>query len=173
METRFRDTETWRAVDSFNHAPEAELRPLLAECLAVPRWVDAVVAGRPYPSLDALLAASSAAAQGLSDAEVLGAIAGHPRIGERQRTGGVSASWSRSEQSGVDSSQADRLAAANAAYEDRFGHIYLVCATGLSGAQMLDDLASRLHNPPETELRVVNEELAKIAALRLQKLIGS
>ncbi|HEX8868279.1 MAG TPA: 2-oxo-4-hydroxy-4-carboxy-5-ureidoimidazoline decarboxylase, partial [Lentzea sp.] len=78
-----------------------------------------------------------------------------------------------SEQSGVDSSQADRLAAANAAYEDRFGHIYLVCATGLSGAEMLDNLSSRMDNPPDVELRVVNDELAKIAALRLQKLIGS
>ena len=160
-------------MDSFNSAPEAELRPLLTECLAVPRWVDAVVAGRPYASMDALLAASHVAAQGLSDEEVLGAIAGHPRIGERQKTGGVSAKWSRSEQSGVDSSQADRLAAANAAYEDRFGHIYLVCATGLSGAEMLDNLAGRMDNPPEVELRVVNDELAKIAALRLQKLIGS
>jgi 2-oxo-4-hydroxy-4-carboxy-5-ureidoimidazoline decarboxylase len=160
-------------VDSFNSAPEAELRPLLTECLAVPRWVDAIVAGRPYASTDALLAASHVAAQGLSDEEVLGAIAGHPRIGERQKTGGVSAKWSRSEQSGVDSSQADRLAAANAAYEDRFGHIYLVCATGLSGAEMLDNLSSRMDNPPDVEIRVVNDELAKIAALRLQKLIGS
>jgi 2-oxo-4-hydroxy-4-carboxy-5-ureidoimidazoline decarboxylase len=160
-------------VESFNSAPEAELRPLLTECLAVPRWVDAIVAGRPYASMDALLAASHVAAQGLSDEEVLGAIAGHPRIGERQKTGGVSAKWSRSEQSGVDSSQADRLAAANAAYEDRFGHIYLVCATGLSGAEMLDNLSTRMDNPPDVELRVVNDELAKIAALRLQKLIGS
>ena len=160
-------------MESFNSAPEAELRPLLTECLAVPRWVDAIVAGRPYASMDALLAASHVAAQGLSDEEVLGAIAGHPRIGERQKTGGVSAKWSRSEQSGVDSSQADRLEAANAAYEDRFGHIYLVCATGLSGAEMLDNLSSRMNNPPEVELRVVNDELAKIAALRLQKLIGS
>jgi 2-oxo-4-hydroxy-4-carboxy-5-ureidoimidazoline decarboxylase len=160
-------------VDSFNSAPEDELRPLLTECLAVPRWVDAIVAGRPYASMDALLAASHVAAQGLSDEEVLGAIAGHPRIGERQKTGGVSAKWSRSEQSGVDSSQADRLAAANAAYEDRFGHIYLVCATGLSGAEMLDNLSSRMDNPPDVEIRVVNDELAKIAALRLQKLIGS
>ena len=160
-------------MDSFNSAPEAELRPLLTECLAVPRWVDAIVAGRPYASMDALLAASHVAAQGLSDEEVLGAIAGHPRIGERQKTGGVSAKWSRSEQSGVDSSQADRLAAANAAYEDRFGHIYLVCATGLSGAEMLENLAARMDNPPDAELRVVNRELTKIAALRLQKLIGS
>jgi 2-oxo-4-hydroxy-4-carboxy-5-ureidoimidazoline decarboxylase len=158
-------------VESFNSAPEAELRPMLTECLAVPRWVDAVLAARPYTSPEALLKVSEEASAELTDSEILGAIAGHPRIGERGR--GASAAWSRQEQSGVDSSQADRLAAANAAYEDRFGHIYLVCATGLSGAEMLDILESRMDNPPDVELRVVNEELTKIAALRLQKLIGS
>ncbi|TWP51348.1 2-oxo-4-hydroxy-4-carboxy-5-ureidoimidazoline decarboxylase [Lentzea tibetensis] len=144
---------------------------MLTECLAVPRWVGAVLAARPYPSLDALLKVSEEASARLSDDEIRGAIAGHPRIGERGK--GKSATWSRQEQSGVDSSLADRLAAANAAYEDRFGHIYLVCATGLSGAEMLDILASRMDNSPEDELRVVNKELTKIAALRLQKLIGS
>lgn len=158
-------------MESFNSAAEAELRPMLTECLAVPRWVDAVLAARPYPSLDALLKVSEEASARLSDDEVRGAIAGHPRIGERGK--GKSAAWSRQEQSGVDSSLADRLAAANAEYEDRFGHIYLVCATGLSGAEMLDILASRMDNSPDDELRVVNRELTKIAALRLQKLIGS
>ncbi|GLZ31356.1 OHCU decarboxylase [Lentzea sp. NBRC 105346] len=158
-------------MDSFNSAAEAELRPMLTECLAVPRWVDAVLAGRPYASMDELLKVSEEASADLTDAEIHGAIAGHPRIGERGR--GKSAAWSRQEQSGVDGSQADRLAAANAAYEDRFGHIYLVCATGLSGAEMLENLASRMDNSPSDELRVVNRELTKIAALRLQKLIGS
>lgn len=158
-------------MDSFNSAAEAELRPMLTECLAVPRWVEAVLAGRPFESVDSLVAFSNRASQDLTDAEILGAIAGHPRIGERGR--GASAAWSRQEQSGVDSSLADRLAAANAAYEDRFGHIYLVCATGLDGEEMLDILQGRMDNPPDVELRVVNRELTKIAALRLQKLIGS
>jgi 2-oxo-4-hydroxy-4-carboxy-5-ureidoimidazoline decarboxylase len=160
-------------VERFNSLSEAELRPLLTECLAVPRWVDAVLAGRPYADVDALLAASDEAARELGDDEVHAAIAGHPRIGERDRHGGVSAKWSAAEQSGVDGSTADRLVAANLAYEERFGHIYLVCATGLSGEQMLANLAARLDNDPVAELRVVNRELAKIAALRLQKLIGS
>ncbi|MCS7482582.1 2-oxo-4-hydroxy-4-carboxy-5-ureidoimidazoline decarboxylase [Umezawaea endophytica] len=153
----------------FNSAPADDLRPLLAECLAVPRWVDAVVAARPYPDVDALVARAEV---DLDTQEILGAIAGHPRIGERARHGGVSAKWSSAEQSGVDASLADRLVAANVAYEERFGHIYLVCATGLSGEQVLADLAARMDNDPDTELRVVNRELAKIAALRLRKAVA-
>lgn len=160
-------------MDRFNSRPEAELRPQLIECLAVPRWVDAVLAGRPFPDVDAVLATSDEAARELRDDEVRAAIAEHPRIGERARHGGVSAKWSAAEQSGVDASAADRLVAANLAYEERFGHIYLVCATGLSGEQMLANLAERMDNDPVAELRVVNRELAKIAALRLRKLIGS
>jgi 2-oxo-4-hydroxy-4-carboxy-5-ureidoimidazoline decarboxylase len=131
--------------------------------------VDAVLAARPYPDIDALVAK---AAVDLSPEEILGAIAGHPRIGERAKHNGVSAKWSATEQSGVDVSVADRLVAANVAYEERFGHIYLVCATGLGGEQMLDDLASRMDNDPSTELRVVNTELSKIAALRLRKAVA-
>ncbi|MFE9745639.1 2-oxo-4-hydroxy-4-carboxy-5-ureidoimidazoline decarboxylase [Saccharothrix saharensis] len=158
-------------LEGFNSAPPAELRPLLTECLAVPRWVDALLAGRPYADVDELLAASDRHAE-LSDDEVQTAIAGHPRIGERAGGGGVSAKWSADEQSGVTASLADRLRAANAAYEDRFGHIYLVCATGLSGEQVLADLTSRMANPPDVELRVVNRELAAIAALRLRKVLA-
>lgn len=153
----------------FNSAPADDLRPLLTECLAVPRWVDAVVAARPYRDVEALVARAEVE---LDPEEVLGAIAGHPRIGERARHDGVSARWSAAEQSGVDVSLADRLVAANLAYEERFGHIFLVCATGLSGEQVLEDLASRMDNDPATELRVVNRELAKIAALRLRKVIA-
>src|SRR6187399_1710267 len=92
----------------FNRATPDELRPLLTACLAVPRWVEAVLAGRPYPGLDTLLASAETAAA-LSPAEIRRAIAAHPRIGDRA-TG-----RSRAEQSGVDSSAAERFRAANAA----------------------------------------------------------
>ncbi|MFI9009507.1 2-oxo-4-hydroxy-4-carboxy-5-ureidoimidazoline decarboxylase [Actinosynnema sp. NPDC053489] len=158
-------------LEAFNSAPADRLRPVLADCLAVPRWVDALLAGRPYADVDALLAAADRHAD-LSDDEVRAAIAGHPRIGERAGGDGVAARWSADEQSGVASSLADRLRAANAAYEDRFGHIYLVCATGLTGERVLADLTARMANPPDAELRVVNRELAKIAALRLEKVLA-
>jgi 2-oxo-4-hydroxy-4-carboxy-5-ureidoimidazoline decarboxylase len=150
---------------AFNHATPEEARPVLDACLAVPRWVDAVLAGRPYPSREALLASAEVAAARLSPPEIHRAIAAHPRIGERAT--GASAA----EQSGVDSAAAERFHVANAEYERRFGHVYLVCASGRDGDELLADLTSRLDNDPETELAVAGRELAKIALLRLAKAV--
>jgi 2-oxo-4-hydroxy-4-carboxy-5-ureidoimidazoline decarboxylase len=144
----------------FNTAPAGEVRPVLT----VPRWADAVLAGRPYPDLRALVSAAEAAGP-LRPGEIRRAIEAHPRIGERA-TG-----WSRTEQSGVDSGAAERFRAANAEYEQRFGHVYLVCAAGRGGAELLDDLSDRMRNSAETELAVAGRELIKIASLRLRKAV--
>ncbi|WP_326569316.1 2-oxo-4-hydroxy-4-carboxy-5-ureidoimidazoline decarboxylase [Amycolatopsis rhabdoformis] len=156
------------ALADFNTADAAQVRPALTACLAVPRWVDAVLAGRPYADLEAVVTASEKATP-LGRDEVREAIAAHPRIGEKPTSTGADADWSRSEQSGVDN--ADEFAAANAEYEKHFGHVFLVCAGGRSGAELLANLRSRLGNDPETELDVAGAELAKIAALRLRKAI--
>lgn len=148
----------------FNTAPENEIRPLLTACLAVPRWVDAILGARPYPSVDALVEAARAVSP-LRPDEIRHAIEAHPRIGA-QATG-----WSRAEQSGVDSSAADAFRTANAEYERRFGHVYLVCATGRDGDELLADLRRRLDNDPETELAIAGRELVKIAQLRLCKAV--
>jgi 2-oxo-4-hydroxy-4-carboxy-5-ureidoimidazoline decarboxylase len=156
------------ALAEFNTAEAAEVRPALTACLAVPRWVDAVLDGRPYPRFDALLEAAAGATPLRRD-EVRDAIAAHPRIGEKPKGTGEDAGWSRGEQSGVDNG--DEFAAANAEYESRFGHVFLVCAAGRSGKELLANLRSRLGNDPETELDVAGAELAKIAQLRLQKAV--
>ncbi|MEV0680446.1 2-oxo-4-hydroxy-4-carboxy-5-ureidoimidazoline decarboxylase [Actinosynnema sp. NPDC050436] len=156
-------------LDDFNTAPAADLRPLLTECLAVPRWVDAVLAGRPYASEDALLSTARSLELGRDDARA--ALAGHSRIGERPTGGGASALWSATGQSRVGDPSAERVQAANAAYEKRFGHLYLVCTTGMSGEQVLADLTARLDHQPDEEWRVVSGELAKIAVLRLREVL--
>ena len=150
----------------FNTAEAGDVRPALIACLAVPRWVDAVLAGRPYTDLDALRAAADLP---LRDDEIRQAMAAHPRIGEKPRQLGTEAEWSRSEQSGVDN--ADEFAAANAEYEAKFGHVYLVCASGRSGDELLKVLRERLGNDPATELAVAGRELLKIAELRLAKAV--
>jgi 2-oxo-4-hydroxy-4-carboxy-5-ureidoimidazoline decarboxylase len=151
-----------------NDAAEPALRTALRACCPADSWVDAIVAGRPYADEAALGAASDAATLAL-DARGLGqALAGHPRIGER---GG---GWSRQEQSGVSAAASDvraRLAAANAAYEERFGHIYLVCAAGKSAGELLAICRERLGHDPDTEHGVVLAELAKINRLRLTRLV--
>lgn len=145
----------------FNAADPERLRPLLSECLAVPRWAEHVLAGRPYADVDSLLARTALT---LRPDEIHAAMADHPRIGEKPASGRA-----RSEQSGVDDRDAERFRAANVDYEERFGHVFLICAGGRSGAELLAELRRRLDNDPDTELRVAGEELVKIARVRLEK----
>jgi len=154
----------------FNTDEPDRVRALLTTCLAVPRWVEAVLAGRPYTDVEALLAASDSATP-LLPAEIHQAMAAHPRIGEKAAGTGTGASWSRSEQSGVDGSTAELFRAANVEYEQRYGHVFLVCASGRSGEELLANLRGRMDNTPEVELAIAGQELVKIARLRLEKTV--
>jgi 2-oxo-4-hydroxy-4-carboxy-5-ureidoimidazoline decarboxylase len=162
-------------LDRFNEEPAEELTPTLLACCDVQSWADAVERGRPYVDVEAALAAADKAARSLTTAEVDRALAAHPRIGERAQGEGTEAAWSRGEQSGVgrDEPTAAALAEGNRAYEERFGRVFLICATGLSGEQVLDSLTERLGNDEETEAAVVADELRKIAVLRLRKVLDS
>jgi len=146
----------------------------LAACLDSRAWQGAVLAGAPYPDAASLLAAADAAARALPDAEVLAALHAHPRIGERPAGEGASEAFSRREQSGVDAgaSTAARLAASNAAYEARFGHVFLVRAAGRSAEEVLAALEQRLGHDPATEVVVAREQLREIALGRLASLLG-
>jgi 2-oxo-4-hydroxy-4-carboxy-5-ureidoimidazoline decarboxylase len=165
-------------LSSFNTAIDERLRPRLQSCCAAELWVQRVLEGRPYTSEAELLAASDEATVALDDAGLDQALAAHPRIGERRPAhggGDRAGAWSRQEQAGVAGAEAELLAeiaAANAEYERRFAHVYLVCATGRSAAELLDVCRARLDNDPETERAVVLGELAKINRLRLSKLLS-
>ena len=152
---------------SFNAAPAAEALAVMRACCASARFAAAMVAGRPYPSADAAAAAVDAAFATLTWDDVREAMDGHPRIGAR--VSGQSAA----EQSGVADETRAALAAGNAAYEERFGHVFLICAAGLSGEEMLAALRERLDNDPDTERKVATTELRKITVLRLGKVLGS
>jgi 2-oxo-4-hydroxy-4-carboxy-5-ureidoimidazoline decarboxylase len=143
-------------------------RTALTRCCASTQWVQRMLAGRPYAGDPQLFQAAEREWWALDRADWLEAFAAHPRIGER-----ASDAWSRAEQSGVTRAGADlRLALReeNGAYERRFGHVFLVCATGRGAAELLADLKARLANDPDTELRVAAGEQAKITRLRLEKL---
>ncbi len=139
----------------------------LLACCAARRWADEILARRPYHDLAQLRAVSEQVLMALRWPDVLEALSAHPRIGERAAGSTPEASWSRQEQAGATPS--DDLVAGNIRYEERFGHVFLICATGLSGAQLLDALTARLGNDPETERDVIREELRKIVDLRLGK----
>jgi urate oxidase len=128
-----------------------------------------LVAGRPYADFAAVEAASAKILETLSWDDVREALDAHPRIGERVAAGaGREAAWSRQEQAGAAGSE-EEFVAANREYEERFGHVFLICATGLSGDEMLSDLRRRLGNDDATERDTVRRELAKITSLRLSK----
>ncbi|QIZ34766.1 2-oxo-4-hydroxy-4-carboxy-5-ureidoimidazoline decarboxylase [Saccharopolyspora sp. ASAGF58] len=165
---------TTTETDRLNGLPRAELVQQLLACLDIPRWAADIADRRPFADVTAVYQASDAAAPELTPEEINGALAAHPRIGERVTGEGTSATFSRNEQSGVgggDAGLARALREGNEAYEQRFGHVYLVCASGRSGAELLAILHSRLDNEPAAELRIVTDELRKIARLRLAKVI--
>ena len=157
----------------FNGLPEAEARLRLAECLDVPRWIDVVLTGRPYADLGALHSVASAAAD-LDDEELEAALARHPRIGERAGTGHDGAHSAR-EQAGVDTADRDvaaRIAAGNAAYEERFDRVFLIRAAGRTGPQILAELERRLDNDDAAERQETVQQLREIGLLRLDQLVG-
>ena len=159
-------------VGEFNALPEDEAVSLVSGCLGVPRWVSEVIAGRPYDDRAALLEQAHDAALRLSDDELDAALARHPRIGERPAGDDDESQHSRAEQSGVDASDTDRLRAGNAAYEDRFGHVFLVRAAGRSSSEILAELERRLGNDDATERAETVTALRDIALLRLEGLVG-
>jgi 2-oxo-4-hydroxy-4-carboxy-5-ureidoimidazoline decarboxylase len=140
-------------------------RETLLGCLAVPRWAHDVLDGQPYADRAALLAKADEAARELTDEELDQALSGHPRIGQR---GGEQ---SQREQSGVDPDQGDtaaRLAAGNAAYEQRFDRVFLVRAAGRNAEEILAELDRRLQNDDATERGETVDNLRQIALLRLE-----
>ena len=145
--------------------------PLLG-CLSVPRWADDVLAGQPYADRLALLARADAAARTLTDEELDQALAAHPRIGERD--GPQMSAASQREQAGVDPAVGDtaaRLAAGNAAYEQRFGRVFLIRAAGRDAEEILAELDRRLGNDDEAERAETVDNLRQIALLRLEALV--
>jgi len=141
----------------------------LLTCCAAPAFASAVAGGRPYADRAALIAAADAALRALTWADVEEALAAHPRIGERPAGADREAAWSRREQSGIAGD--DELVAANRAYEERFGHVFLIFATGKDRAQVLAAARERLGHDDATERAVVQEELRQIALLRLERLV--
>jgi 2-oxo-4-hydroxy-4-carboxy-5-ureidoimidazoline decarboxylase len=154
-----------------NQRDESEIAPRLLECCGSARWLQNMLSGRPFESQVNLEAMASQVWWRLKPADWLEAFSKHPKIGEK----GKASQWSAQEQSGMDSATAEianRLADLNRAYYEKFGWIFIVCATGKSAQEMLGLLEARLPNQPEEELRIAAAEQDKITHLRLRKLLS-
>jgi 2-oxo-4-hydroxy-4-carboxy-5-ureidoimidazoline decarboxylase len=160
------------AVEVFNSLPAARLEADLRACCAAPAWGAEIAAKRPYRERLEIIAAADAAARSLSWAEVLVGLSAHPRIGERASGGSREAAWSRQEQSAAAGGEAE-LHEANRAYEERFGHVFLIFASGRSREEILEAARERLDNDEETERVIVADELRRIALLRLERVLDA
>jgi 2-oxo-4-hydroxy-4-carboxy-5-ureidoimidazoline decarboxylase len=160
------------ALAEFNAAPaDAAERDMLA-CCASRTFARAIATGRPYRDPASLQNVVDAEFAALSWEDIGEAMNAHPRIGDRKA---ASEGWSAAEQSGAAAAGGQvrrELAEGNVAYEERFGHVFLICASGLSGQQMLDQLQARLTNDEQAERAIVRAELRKITQLRVGKLLS-
>ena len=157
-------------LEDFNDLPEQEADDRLRTCLDVQRWIDQVLAGRPYADTGALQSVARNAAEEMTDDELEAALARHPRIGEKAGAG-HDAAFSAREQAGVEASDAERLVEANRAYEARFDRVFLIRAAGRSSGEILAECERRLGNDDETERTETIEQLTQIALLRLEQVI--
>jgi 2-oxo-4-hydroxy-4-carboxy-5-ureidoimidazoline decarboxylase len=165
------------AVEVVNSRPAERLAEDLRACCAAPAWGAAVVGKRPFPDRAAIVAAADAAGRALSWDDVLAGLSAHPRIGERAAGGSAEAAMSRREQQTAAASADDATRAAlievNRAYERRFGHVFLIFASGRSQAEILAAARERMENDETTERTIVTDELRRIALLRLERMLDA
>ena len=157
-------------VSELDAAPSAVAGRALQQCCGSARWVAAMLARRPFGTEDALLRATDECWWALGTSDWLEAFSHHPRIGDR------AAGWAADEQSGVRGASDDttrQLATLNRQYERKFGHVFLIFASGKDATTMLAELQRRITSDPAAELRAAAAEQAKITALRLRKLLAS
>jgi OHCU decarboxylase len=161
----------------FNALPAAQAESVLMDCCGSARWAASVASQRPYANAEALHKAADSIWWKLERADWLEAFAHHPQIGEKPASGTDSArQWAAGEQSGARAATDDvkaRLARANRAYFEKFGYIYIVCATGKTAEGMLAILNQRLQNDIPSELSIAAEQQRLITRIRLEKLLPS
>jgi OHCU decarboxylase len=186
------------SLSRLNALPARQAEAELLACCGSRAWAREMVDGRPYADVDLLFEEAERVWWSIGPADWLEAFRAHPRIGERKPAHGSQAGeagdsgpaatspadspvaertrhWSQQEQAGTraaDRETLDALAAGNRDYEQRFGFIFLICATGKTAHEMLDELRRRMHNDPDTELSVAASEQSEITRLRLEKLLS-
>lgn len=157
--------------------PDAARHELL-KCCGSQRWATTVEQARPYASVEELIRRSGEIWSALEREDWLEAFRSHPKIGEKKASKTVapeSQQWSAQEQRGVENASpavAGKLATLNLDYEQKFGFIFIVCATGKSSGEILALLEQRLANDPAAELPIAAAEQAQITQLRLRKLLS-
>jgi len=165
-------------LEQLNALSSAEAEAEFLKCCGSVKWAREMTAARPFVTEEELFAKADHISSSLKDKDWLEAFRAHPKIGEKKAATTQThqeRKWSAQEQSSVSAASAEtvsKLAERNREYEERFGFIFIVCASGKSPDEMLAILSNRIDNDPRTELRIAGEEQRKITRLRLEKLLN-
>ncbi len=166
-------------LEQLNQTQRENAEARFLDCCGSQRWARMMTEARPFADVAALLGQAEQIWQNLEAQDCLEAFAAHPKIGARQaapKQPVQSAEWSHGEQSSTRAAAAsvlDALAEANRLYEEKFGYIFIVCATGKTAEEMLDLCRRRLSNNEDVEIRIAANEQRKITEIRLKKLLES
>ena len=165
-------------LEQLNQAQRSIAERQFIDCCGSSKWARLMAEERPFADIEMLIKQAEQIWQNLKPEDWLEAFAAHPKIGSRQsspKQHAQSANWSQGEQSSTNTASEavlDSLAETNCLYEEKFGYIFIVCATGKSAEEMLELCRQRLNNPAEVELRVAADEQRKITEIRLKKLLN-
>ena len=160
-----------------NEVSTSEAEAAFLDCCGSHQWARSMASERPFRMVEHLFTAAERIWRGLSPADYLEAFAAHPKIGSKKAAASQrarAAGWSAGEQSGTASAEKkvlDELREANRLYEEKFGFIFIVCATGKTAGEMLAICKARLGNSMESELAIAADEQLKITEIRLTKLL--
>ncbi|WLW51239.1 2-oxo-4-hydroxy-4-carboxy-5-ureidoimidazoline decarboxylase [Streptomyces sp. YU58] len=163
-------TSTSPGLARFNGLEEHAADAVLREVCASTAWARRLLAARPYATAQDLYATSDAAMAELTAGDLAEAMAGHPPIG-RPKPGDPTSAREQRGMAGASEALRAELLELNLAYQERFGHVFLICATGRTGEQMRDAVKERIGNPPEREREIVRTELGKINRIRLARIV--
>jgi len=164
-------------LEEFNKLPIDEAVIMLSSCCSSQRWQEEVIKGRPYRDKEDFFFKQEKIWNELEQADYMQAFEGHAKIGDvtsLKKKYGHTKELAAGEQSGVDLATEkviEELARFNQDYEDRFGYIFIVCATGKSATEMLEILKMRINNNPDFELPIAVAEQNKITKIRLEKIL--
>ncbi|WP_236239413.1 2-oxo-4-hydroxy-4-carboxy-5-ureidoimidazoline decarboxylase [Streptomyces sp. CC228A] len=163
-------SSTSPGIARFNTSADSDALAALHEVCASSAWGSRLLAQRPYATADDLLRASDAAMAELTAEDLAEAMAGHPPIG-RPKPGDPTSAREQSGMAGASEDLKAEMLELNLAYQERFGHVFLICATGRTGEQMRDAVRERIGNTPEQEREIVRTELGRINRIRLTRLV--
>jgi 2-oxo-4-hydroxy-4-carboxy-5-ureidoimidazoline decarboxylase len=163
-------TSTPPGLARFNALEEHAAFAALHEACASTAWAKRLLAARPYATPDDLYTASDAATAELSAEDLAEAMAGHPPIG-RPKPGDPTSAREQRGMAGASEELRAQMLELNLAYQEKFGHVFLICASGRTGEEMRDAVKERIGNSPEQEREIVRTELGKINRIRLIQLV--